>query len=269
MAWIRIRKGIINDGPIELIDKQITTGGSSGSSSITLPANDTYILSCVLSQSSGDWYTGYSSLNPGSWSYSTSPMSDIQLFTDSATRGSGGSLYNGGTDRIYTEHSLVTVGNTPITATRNGTTTGSSNIIVEVAAVRSGKKTVEFSSKKIGSNGFDGDGTGSASTSSNAVLQANSTYIVSCVISQTSKQDYAVNSGWSIGSWGYSVAPISTTQLFTDSTSRIAGRAGTLRTYTEQILVEVGDSPITVSRNGSCSGYGGNIIVEVASVKIT
>ena len=98
------------------------------------------------------------------------------------------------------------------------------------------------------------------------VLPANGIYIVSCIISQTSAETYGGNSSWGTGAWSFSSTPISQTQLFTDSGSRV--QAGTLRSYTEQCLVEVGDTQITVSRNGSCSGYGGNITVEVSAVKI-
>ncbi len=276
MAWIRIRKGIDSSGSIEFVDKSLVTtshpSGSSGSAStsteIILPANSTYVLSCVLTQSSAQWSTVNTSLNTGSWTYSSSPIIDTQLFTNSSTRGSNPDTYHGGTDRIYTEQRLVKVGNSAITASHNGTSNGwGGNLLIEVAAIKIGKKSAEFTAKNIGVNGFSGAGTGSASASTNVVLPANGIYIVSCIISQTSSNTYGGNSGLGTGAWSFSSTPISQTQLFTDSGSRV--HAGTLRSYTEQILVEVGDSPITVSRNGSCSGYGGNIIVEVASVKIT
>ena len=62
-------------------------------------------------------------------------------------------------------------------------------------------------------------------------------------------------------------------QLFEDSVDRYTNmdsgfHGGRARSYTEQRLVTVGNADVVATHNASCSGWGGNILVEVSVVKV-
>jgi len=132
---------------------------------------------------------------------------------------------------------------------------------------------IEVGNQNIATNQYQG--TQGAWATASITLDADSTYLVTAVLAQTSSDGYSGNSQMNGGSWSFSSPPVLDESIISTSggyySSRdIGSHSGRLRlrNNSEQRLIKTG-AATTVSRNAACTGYGGGIMVTLYAVKIS
>ncbi len=130
---------------------------------------------------------------------------------------------------------------------------------------------IEAGNQNIATNQYQG--TQGAWATASIALDADSTYLVTAVLAQTSSDGYANNSQMNGGSWSFSSPPVSNENVISTSGGYISSKdygthSGRLRNNCEQRLIKTG-AATTVSHNAACTGYGGGIMVTLYAVKIS
>lgn len=109
---------------------------------------------------------------------------------------------------------------------------------------------------------------GSTNATPSITLPANGTYIVTFVACQGSKEGYASNSSFSVGSFSVSGTSIVENAITAMYDTVDPSKTGTARLYSQSILVKTGSSPVTISRTATAGGFGGNILATIYAIKI-
>lgn len=111
-------------------------------------------------------------------------------------------------------------------------------------------------------------GYSSSSATPSITLPANGTYIVNFVACQGSKEGYASNSSFAVGSFSIAGTSIVENAIVATYDTLDPSQRGTARLYSQSILVNTGSSSVTISRTATAGGYGGNVIATIYAIKI-